>query len=1137
MTPETEFASPTSRGCLSGGGELGACMRSLDWSKTLLGPVGQWPQSLQTSVSICLNSRFAILIWWGPDLVMLYNDAYRDIIAGKHPAALGHPGRECWPEVWHIIGPMLEGVLRRGEATRSDDLLLLLERHGYAEECYFTFSYSPIRDESGGIGGVFTPVNETTEHVIGARRLGTLRDLATRGSSARDIRQACLVALETLGGNPYDVPFASLYLFDDDRSKATLIGTAGIEEGTPAAPLEIESVGLSRQRLEVLEGSQVAPIVDFAETAGPLPGGAWNIGAESAVVLPIVMPGQSSSLGFVVAGVNPHKRLDSSYRTFFTLVAGHISTAIADARAYEEERQRAEALAEIDRAKTAFFSNVSHEFRTPLTLMLGPLEALLQRAGDSVVVSREEIELTHRNGLRLLKLVNTLLDFSRVEAGRLRAAYEPTDLADFTTGVASAFRSATERAGLAFVIDCPELSEPAYVDRNMWEKIVLNLVSNAFKFTLKGGITVRARETADRFEVLVADTGTGIPKDELPRVFERFHRIEGVQGRTHEGSGIGLAFVQELAKLHGGSVLVESVFGVGSTFTVSIPKGQAHLPEDHIVQTRAGATSGTASAYVQEALRWLPDVEQGPAVPAFAADSVAAPHIPAATGRILIADDNADMRDYVRRLLAGTYTVQTVANGLEALAEARRNPPDLVLTDVMMPVLDGIGLLRELRAIESTATIPVILLSARAGEDARVEGMDAGADDYLVKPFTARELLARVGSHLALGKLRREAAERERLLRSDAESARERSATILESISDSFIALDSEWRFTYVNAESERTTGMTREELTGRIIWDVFPAILGTDLEREYRRAMTVRVASRTEHFYEPWQRWFEFRMYPAKDGGLSIFYQDITERKRAEEAIRRSNEALLRVNADLEQFAYSASHDLKEPLRLVRTYSQLLLRKWGEKLDPEADEMIHECVDGTARMDALLNDLLAYLRAASDSEEIAEPIPLEAALQAALENLQTAIQETSASVTHSGLPAIRMAPVHARQIFQNLISNALKYRGSDPPVVRVNARQEGRSWTISVQDNGIGIEPEYRTLVFGLFKRLHSRTAYSGTGIGLAICKRLVERYGGRIWVESELGKGSTFSFSIPAPAVPLPRPGARLPSEPQAQ
>jgi len=330
----------------------------------------------------------------------------------------------------------------------------------------------------------------------------------------------------------------------------------------------------------------------------------------------------------------------------------------------------------------------------------------------------------------------------------------------------------------------------------MWEKIILNLVSNAFKFTLAGRIVVRLRDEGERFDLSVEDTGTGIPESELPRIFDRFHRVEGARGRTHEGTGIGLALVHELAKLHGGSIRVESTVGIGSSFTVSIPKGKMHLPAEHVGAVRtlsAGAVA--ASAYVDEALRWLPEgqphAESGQS---FAADTVRAPHLQSTFGRILLADDNADMRDYVRRLLGDYYEIRAVGNGVEALAAAREYPPDLVLTDVMMPGLDGFGLLQELRASEATRTIPVILLSARAGEDARIEGLKAGADDYIVKPFTARELLARVSAHLSMNRLRRETADRERALRAEAEAAREHATTIHESISDAFMALDREWR-------------------------------------------------------------------------------------------------------------------------------------------------------------------------------------------------------------------------------------------------------------------------------------------------------------------------------------------------------
>jgi signal transduction histidine kinase len=483
-------------------------------------------------------------------------------------------------------------------------------------------------------------------------------------------------------------------------------------------------------------------------------------------VLPLATPGQARLAGVLVTGVSPRRALDDEYRGFFELVAGHSAGAIADARAYEAERRRAEALAELDRAKTAFFSNVSHEFRTPLTLMLGPLEDL--RGAPAVPADvRERLDLIQRNGVRLLKLVNALLDFSRIEAGRVEAVYEPTDLAAYTAELASVFRSAVERAGLRLVIQCRPLSAPVYVDRAMWEKVVLNLLSNAFKFTFEGEITVSVSQAADHALLEVRDTGIGIPAAELPHVFERFHRVRGARGRAHEGTGIGLALVQELIRLHGGTVTATSEPGTGTTFTVAIPTGAGHLPAERVGIERAPASTALgATSYVDEALRWLPD--EVPAEPFLPSPGLLTSPRGA---RVLLADDNADMREYVRRLLGRHWTVETVADGETALAAARERPPDLILTDVMMPVLDGFGLLRELRADPRTRTVPVILLSARAGEESRVEGLDAGADDYLIKPFSARELVARVNAHLELARLRRDVVAREREARADAEAA------------------------------------------------------------------------------------------------------------------------------------------------------------------------------------------------------------------------------------------------------------------------------------------------------------------------------------------------------------------------------
>jgi PAS domain S-box-containing protein len=427
------------------------------------------------------------------------------------------------------------------------------------------------------------------------------------------------------------------------------------------------------------------------------------------------------------------------------------------------ERLLAEKLAEIDRAKTAFFSNVSHEFRTPLTLILAPLEDALSSPGAALV--GKSLETVHRNSLRLLKLVNTLLDFSRIEAGRTEAKHQPTDLSVLTADLASCFRSLVEKTGLTLTVDCPPLNEPVYVDREMYEKVVFNLLSNAFKFTFTGGIRVSLDADRGHARLVVADTGTGIPEAELPHLFDRFHRVAGAKGRSYEGSGIGLALVQELAKLQGGSLSVKSRLGEGSHFTVSLPLGKAHLPPEHIETASTLAFTGLgATPFLDEASQWVQDTPVGPAAREQGKRHAVAPVVDAVLTaklsgrRILLADDNADMREYVWRLLtAQGWEVEAVGDGEAALQCARARLPDLVLTDVMMPGLDGFGLLKALKADERTRAVPVILVSARAGEAASIEGMRKGADDYLVKPFSMKELVSRVAARLDIARARAEA--------------------------------------------------------------------------------------------------------------------------------------------------------------------------------------------------------------------------------------------------------------------------------------------------------------------------------------------------------------------------------------------
>lgn len=877
----------------AGNSEMAMLMRSHDWSLSALGAVETWPQSLKTAIRIVLGSRYPMFVWWGQQMSNFYNDAYIPVLGKRHPQALGQPASRVWAEVWDTVGPQAEAVLNQGQSTWNQELLLVMERNGYTEETYFTFSYSPVANDYGPVGGVFCACSEETQRVLSDRRLTTLRELAAETVTAKTVEAACEISATVLTNNAYDIPFALFYLLDGESEIARLAGTTRLAAGTGASCEAIELT--SAQKCEwplklVMETGESRIIEDLEAQFGLLPGGAWSQSPHQAVVLPLARSGET--FGFLIAGVSPLRTFDDDYKGFFDLMAGQVTTAIANAQAYEAERKRAEALAELDRAKTTFFSNVSHEFRTPLTLMLAPLEdTIANLKGTIPPQEREQLLMVQRNGMRLLKLVNSLLDFSRIEAGRVQAAYEPIDLATYTAELASTFRSLIERVGMSLIVDCPPLPQAIYIDREMWEKIVLNLLSNAFKFTLAGTITVRLQCVENSVELSVADTGVGIPSEELPHLFERFHRIKNSQGRSFEGSGIGLSLVQELVKLHGGAIDVSSTFGLGSCFTVTIPTGKAHLESEQIGASCALASTALgAMPYVEEAQRWLPEGDFRLPIVDFELDNNPtnlnlAPANQPTQSKILLADDNADMRDYIRRLLSGSYIVQTVADGVAALTAIEKNPPDLVLTDVMMPGMDGFELLRSLRSNPATQDISIILLSARAGEEARIEGLAAGADDYLIKPFSARELLARVEASLKLARLRQEATVRER--------------TLLGRVTDGFMALDLDFRFTYANQAAQRVSRTPLEAMLGKTMWEAFPGTIGNQFEIQYRRSLSEQIAVDFEEYYAPFDLWLEVHVYPSPTG-LSLFFRDINDRKK----IEQERERFLAVGSDLQAIA-----------------------------------------------------------------------------------------------------------------------------------------------------------------------------------------------------------------------------------------
>jgi signal transduction histidine kinase len=1097
-----------------GGGETGALIRSMDWAATRLGPATLWPQSLRTTLGVCIASRFPTAIYWGPEFVMLYNDSLLPMVgANKHPQAMGRPAFEVLPEIRQIIEPLLDHVRTTGEATWSEDLMLPLVRGDAAEEGYFTFTYSPIRDESSEVAGVLCSVLETTEKVIEERRLRLLAALA-EATHRETMELACAHAASRIAGFPNDVPFALLYLIDASAGVARLAGAANLDADTHRSPATFALCAGAVWPFEPGEhaANDAVRVVDLGEDVA---------GARSAVVLSIERSGGGAPFGFLVAGLSPLLRRGPSYTRFHHLLAASVSQAVSNASAHEEERRRAEALAELDRAKTTFFSNVSHEFRTPLTLMLAPIQDLLS-SPEGTPVDRQEVELLQRNALRLLKLVNTLLEFSRIEAGRVEATYEPVDLAALTTDLASSFRASIENAGLRLRVECERLPEPIYVDRDMWEKIVLNLLSNAFKFTFEGSIRVSLRLEREAAVFEVADTGTGIPEGELPRLFERFHRIEDARSRSHEGSGIGLALIQELVRLHGGDIQVTSSVGEGSTFRVRLPRGAAHLPAERIRAPRSRPpTAIGAKAFVDEAARWSLPVPLGPRSPASGLP-VPPPH-GESRERILFADDNADMRDYVGRILRERWEVETVGDGEAALESATRDPPALVLSDVMMPRLDGVALVKAMRENPALRGTPVIMLSARASEEEAAKARVTGANDYIAKPFSARDLVVRVASTLATARATREMA---------AIEERQRANLYRHFMQAPFpvaVLKGASHVIELANPPILRAWGKGPEvlgrpiavalpELEGQPFLGYLEGVLHTGVAHE-GRAEQVHMATGAAGEVE--ERSYDFVYSPLRDTngaveGILIAAFDVTEQVRASRA--------------KDEFLATVSHELRTPLNAIVGWSQLLR---GGTVNAEQVPKALETIERNARMQARLIDDILDLTRIEQGKLVLSVAPVEMArvVEAALEAVRPAANAKS----------IRLQPVldwqatiagdadRLQQVVWNLLSNAIKFTPKGGRV-QVCLRRADSHIELLVADDGQGIPAELLPYVFERFRQGDSSSSrkVGGLGLGLAIVRSIVELHGGTAALQSEgPGKGTTVVVTLPT--APVHAGGAR--------
>ncbi|MFD2519997.1 ATP-binding protein [Emticicia soli] len=1236
---------------LTGGGEMGERIRNFNWAETSLGPPEKWPQELKTCVRIMLSSQQPIWLGWGKDLIKLYNDTYIDIVRGKHPSCLGQPASVVWKDIWRDIGPMLSKAMLKDEGTYAESQLLIMHRSGFPEETYYTFSYTPVLGDDDKPAGIICYNTTDTERIINERSLKTLQQLDSLVQKKNE-RDVYLQAAKALEFNKWDFPFALIYKINDEGNTGELVATAGFDEKHPTIPDIIDITSPNEYTENFCRAVSENHLVESENNGrwGDLPKGAWDIIAHHFIHVPIKSASKKYPLAILSIGLNPYRKFDDVYKNFIQLTADQISLGVNNAIAYEEERKRAQVLEELDKAKTLFFSNISHEFRTPITLMLGPLEELLNKPDIHLSpYERQHVEVTHRNALRLLKLVNTLLDFSRIESGRHQANFVPTDLSAYTKNLASNFRSVMEKAGLELIVVEDTVNTPVYIDKQMWEKIVFNLLSNAFKYTLKGQVTVKISNNNEQAVLTVEDTGVGIPAKELPYMFDRFHRVQNTAGRTHEGTGIGLSLIKELVQLHKGQISVESEEGIGSKFTVSIPLGKSHLSITQIHEN-SEFTEAISNVYIDEAASFLQDIKKKPTNEKTKYD--------ASLPTILIVDDNTDMRQHIESIISTNYNTITAANGVEALRIITDQQPALVLSDIMMPVMDGIELLKVVKSDAAIAHIPIILITARAGEESRIEGYETGADDYMTKPFSANELLSRVKSQLKIARTRQEVEQRLRGFLMQAPAA----IAILEG---------PEHTFSLTNTQFQQLIGRSHEEMLGNSLKQLFPEfeeqgiyeifsyvynsgepfsaneffisflyqgnirsgywdfviypikndnglinelmihVIESTAQVEARKKVEAsekqfRTLAETlpqlvwmtdangNQLYAS-ARWEEYtgrpssaenwietlhpedydRMFQAWNNSLSTgvvykielrlknkageyrwhfgqgepiyneqgeiikwigTFMDIHEQKIFTENLETlieerttelsdKNLALEISNKELESFNYIASHDLQEPLRKIRTFIHLI-EKSG--LDSENSKKYFEKINSSAqRMSDLIQSVLTYSRLSKTGEDFVET-DLNKILEEVKTDFELLIKEKNATIKSNKLPIIKANALQINQLFSNLISNSLKFSTESPHIsisskivkgkeINAQANPEQKFAYLIFQDNGIGFPDEFKEKIFNLFQRLHGKSEYSGTGIGLSIVKKIVEQHRGYISAESKAGEGATFNIWLP--------------------
>ena len=1079
--------------CLRGGGEMGALLRATDWSRTKVGPIETWPQSLRTAVSIMLSSRFGMYIAWGAEYTQFYNDAYRPILgASKHPAA-GKLTRETFAESWHIIGPLFDGVMR-GEAVGSEDWMLPLDRNGYLEECFFTFCYSPIRDESGEPGGVMVTVTETTMRAIGERRMRTLRGLASRTIAVKSDEDVWRGAAEALGENPADVPFALLYSLEGTIARR--VAMVNLDDGSSVAPEVIALDGAACWQLDAAAAAGRPVLVEnIEESFGPLRGPSWPEPVRAALVLPLVRSNVPRPYGFAVIGISPRRALDDAYRGFLELAVDPIATALSSLRAQQQalaneqsERVRLEALFAQAPVAVTVLRGPEHRYEIANALycrlagnraLLGKTirEAFPELAGQGIYELLDRVYQTAEPFVGK----EIPLRFDRYGDGRMLDAW-----LDFT------YQPMRDPSG--------QVSGIMVVAVDVTEQVTSRRL---------------LRHSEERYRSLVDNARqiiwTNSPEGEMRGEQPGWARITGQTLAEYQGYGWGDA-------VH--------------------PADRAQTIEGwrRAVQTRS--VFDTEHRVRDPAGKWR--TYKVRAVP--------------------LLESDGSLREWV-----GVHTDITEQRIAEAEADLERKRLRNVFDEA--PVAIAVTRGPEHR-FESSNALYAQLVGREVGEKTFREAFPDFSDQALSahldgvyqsgQPFVGREYAARVlrdskledrffdfiyqplressGAVTRIMQLGYDVTEQVRARRAVEElaaSLREsetRFRTLAEAIPQAVWTAGPDGMVDFGNKLWREYYGSTDYAILAARSWDLHPEDRAASIdqfERSFQEGQPYEAEFRIRRASDGSYRWHLARAVPVRDSSGKIIRwvganMDLHDRKEAEQVRERLIKALERASRTRDDLIAAVSHDLRNPLNTITLSSAGLVKQLSSRDGAhERERLVAQRIQRASRqMTSLVNDLLDASRIESGVLQLElKPTPSSELLDEVIDAFAPLATEKGIELTRQGSPtsdAVAADRGRLFQVFSNLVGNAIKFT---PPggKVSLGSTREGTSVRFEVHDSGPGIAEQYVPLIFDRYWQPRGVQSKEGAGLGLFIAKGIVEAHQGQISVDTALGKGSRFIFTVP--------------------